>query len=191
MNMNSNKILKRGEIYMVNLESKGVSSIQTGRRPCIIVSNERCNQHSPVVTIIPLSSKMTKAKLPTHVLLGAECGLQMNSISLCEQIQSCDTKNIEFKVGTCTELKMKSIERAIKIQADLTGDFDMKYIVEKQFTIKKLKELFTMTQGNKDIERMLNSTISDLKNYCGDFGRNPNIYLNDIIVKDHKNVCAI
>ena len=48
-------------------------SLQEGRSPILIISNDLANKHSPVVTIVPLTSKLRKNPLPTHVLIEG-CG---------------------------------------------------------------------------------------------------------------------
>lgn len=169
--------VKRGEIYLINLESKGASSIQSGQRPCVIISNEKCNQYSPVVTVVPLTSKV-KRMMPTHVSLGIESGLKQDSIFLGEQIMTISKSQIDFKVGECTNYKMKQIEKAIRIQTDLNGKINMKIVEEKLFSIKKLKELFLIT-NNEDLNKMFNIGLEDFKRYCDSFGKNYLQFYND------------
>ena len=58
---------KRGDIYYVDFGEKDGSK-QGGVRPALVVSNNKANKHSPVVTVIPLSARVWKKKyLPTHV----------------------------------------------------------------------------------------------------------------------------
>ena len=45
---------KRGDIYYVNFGEKDGSK-QGGVRPALVVSNNKANKHSPVVTVVPLS----------------------------------------------------------------------------------------------------------------------------------------
>ena len=57
--------VKRGEIYYADL-SPVVGSEQGGVRPVLIVQNDTGNRHSPTVIAAAISTKMGKAKLPTH-----------------------------------------------------------------------------------------------------------------------------
>ena len=58
---------KRGDIYYVDFGEKDGSK-QGGVRPALVVSNNKANKHSPVVTVVPLSARVWKKKyLPTHV----------------------------------------------------------------------------------------------------------------------------
>ena len=46
---------KRGDIYYVDFGEK-TGSEQGGIRPVLVVSNNKANKHSPVVTVVPLSA---------------------------------------------------------------------------------------------------------------------------------------
>ena len=71
---NETMMISRGDIYMAKLQSdEDNGSLQEGRRPILIISNDLANKHSPVVTIVPLTSKLRKNPLPTHVLIEG-CG---------------------------------------------------------------------------------------------------------------------
>lgn len=51
-------------------ESQG--SMQGGMRPVVVVSNNKVNKHSTVITVVPLSTKIYKKQsLPTHVFISA------------------------------------------------------------------------------------------------------------------------
>lgn len=46
-----------------------IGSEQGGIRPVLIIQNDMGNKHSPTVICAAITSKMNKAKLPTHVEL--------------------------------------------------------------------------------------------------------------------------
>ena len=50
---------KRGDIYYVDFGEKDGSK-QGGVRPALVVSNNKANKHSPVVTVVPLSARVWK-----------------------------------------------------------------------------------------------------------------------------------
>ena len=60
---------KRGDVYFVDLGDNIGSSKQSGLRPAVVVSNNKANRHSPVVTVVPMTTKTRKTFLPTHVLI--------------------------------------------------------------------------------------------------------------------------
>ena len=58
--------IRRGDIYYADL-SPVVGSEQGGIRPVLIIQNDVGNRHSPTVICAAITSKMNKAKLPTHI----------------------------------------------------------------------------------------------------------------------------
>lgn len=75
-----------GDIYMVQFD--GTGSVQRGFRPAVVFSNNKGNEHSPNVIVLPLTTSLKKVSLPTHVVLdAASCGLRYTSMVLCENPQ--------------------------------------------------------------------------------------------------------
>lgn len=48
-------IVTRGDIILVDLPNVG-ESVQTGRRPAIVVQNNMGNAHSPCIIVVPITS---------------------------------------------------------------------------------------------------------------------------------------
>ncbi len=48
---------RRGDVYFVDFGDKRESCKQSGIRPAVIVSNNRANVYSPVITVMPLTSR--------------------------------------------------------------------------------------------------------------------------------------
>jgi len=108
--------LIRGGIYIVNLPNSG-GSIQSKQRPCVLVSNNSCNNFSSVLHVCPLSSVTTKKKLPTHITINrGNSGLLKDSIVLCEQTMTVNKSDIMNQVAFCDEETMLRISRGIRIQ---------------------------------------------------------------------------
>ena len=75
-------MIKRGELYYADL-SPVVGSEQGGIRPILIVQNDIGNKYSPTVIAAAVTSKINKAKLPTHIELTAtDFGLARDSVVL-------------------------------------------------------------------------------------------------------------
>ena len=60
--------MKRGEIYFADLDPV-IGSEQGGMRPVLIIQNDLGNRFSPTVIVLPLTSRINKTPLPTHVPL--------------------------------------------------------------------------------------------------------------------------
>lgn len=107
--------IKRGEIYYADL-SPVVGSEQGGVRPVLIIQNDIGNKYSPTVIVCAITSKLEKAKLPTHIELDSiEYSLPKNSVCLLEQIRTLDKRRLKEKVSYIGGNKMKEVDRAILI----------------------------------------------------------------------------
>ena len=108
-------MIKRGELYYADL-SPVVGSEQGGVRPILIVQNDTGNKYSPTVIAAAVTSKMNKAKLPTHIELCAnEYGLVKNSVVLLEQIRTLDKRRLKERIGEVSESTMKKVNAALLI----------------------------------------------------------------------------
>lgn len=111
---------RRGDIYNVDFGNNTESRKQYGIRPALVVSNNRANQHSPVITVVPLTSRIYKKRfLPTHVLIPKSCGsgLEHDSLALAEQVEALDKTCLLEKRGTIEdEMIMANVTHALQIQ---------------------------------------------------------------------------
>ena len=111
--------VKRGDIYYADL-SPVVGSEQGGIRPVLIIQNDTGNRHSPTVICAAITSRMNKAKLPTHVELDAEkYRLIKNSVVLLEQVRTIDKKRLKEKVCHLDNEILKKVDRALSISLEL------------------------------------------------------------------------
>ena len=111
---------KRGDIYFVNCGSGTGSSLQCGIRPVLVVSNDRANAHSPVVTVVPLTGQTWKKNtLPTHVLIpcSRRHGLTKPSVALAEQVTAIDKDRLtEWRGHIKDHGIMAKVTAALQIQ---------------------------------------------------------------------------
>ena len=105
--------MKRGDIYYADLDPV-VGSEQGGTRPVLIIQNDLGNRFSPTVIVLPLTSKMGKAPLPTHVpLLPPQGGVRKPSIILCEQVRTLEKSRLTIRLGFIGREKMALVEKAL------------------------------------------------------------------------------
>lgn len=106
----------RGEIrYISNTQVTG--SEQQGGRPVVIVSNEKCNEYGPFVTVVSITSK-EKPPLPTHVKLNDD-DLPVYGTILCESISQVSKFRLGNYIGEVSQTTMRQIEQAMAIQLDI------------------------------------------------------------------------
>ena len=107
--------IKRGELYYADL-SPVVGSEQGGVRPVLVVQNDVGNKYSPTVIAAAVTSKINKAKLPTHIELPVgSYGLAKDSVILLEQIRTLDKRRLKEKIGEIPEVTMSKVDKAILI----------------------------------------------------------------------------
>ena len=111
--------VKRGDIYYADL-SPVIGSEQGGVRPILVIQNDVGNRHSPTVICAAITSRMNKAKLPTHVELDArKYQIVKNSVVLLEQIRTLDKQRLLDYVCHLDKEIMKKIDEALKISFSL------------------------------------------------------------------------
>ena len=88
------------EIWMADLGERS-GSLQSGRRPVLIVSNDKNNRYSSVLNVIPMTTKMNKRNLPCHVEIYdyEKFGLNAPSTIMVEQLTVVGKKDLMFRIG--------------------------------------------------------------------------------------------
>ncbi|MBQ9113893.1 MAG: type II toxin-antitoxin system PemK/MazF family toxin [Clostridia bacterium] len=128
--------ISRGEIYWLRNGAEGVGSEQVGLRPCVVVSNEKANTYSTMVTIVPLTTA-EKKPLPTHAEINSAIE---SSIALCEQVKTISKNRLAQYIGECTEDEMRDIERGLRIQLDLVETSSVTSVTAVKQTIPPVME---------------------------------------------------
>ena len=112
-------IIKRGDIFYADLRPV-VGSEQGGVRPVLIIQNDVGNRHSPTVICAAITSKMNKAKLPTHVELEAgRFQLVKDSVILLEQLRTIDKKRLKDRVCHLDGEILDQVDKAPKVSLEL------------------------------------------------------------------------
>ena len=111
--MNEKDKVYRGEVYYAEL-SPATGSEQGGIRPVLIVQNDVGNRHAPTTIVVPLTTKIGKHKLPTHVFLQID-GLRCESIALCEQVRTISKLRLCQKVGAVADMTEVNTALAISL----------------------------------------------------------------------------
>ena len=109
----------RGEVFYADL-SPVVGSEQGGIRPVLIVQNEIGNRHSPTVIAAAITSRLDKARLPTHINIRAsDTGLAKDSVVLLEQIRTLDKHRLRERAGQITPEDQKRVDQALDVSLGL------------------------------------------------------------------------
>lgn len=111
--------IRRGDIYYADL-SPVMGSEQGGIRPVLIIQNDVGNKHSPTVICAAITSRMNKAKLPTHIEIDArKYQIVKNSVVLLEQIRTIDKQRLKEFVCRVDRELMTKVNEALLISLEL------------------------------------------------------------------------
>ena len=112
--------IRRGDIFFADLRPV-VGSEQGGIRPVLIIQNDVGNRHSPTVICAAITSKMNKAKLPTHIALEvSRYDMVKDSVILLEQIRTIDKKRLKEYVCHIDGAMMHKVDQAIRVSLELS-----------------------------------------------------------------------
>ena len=128
--------LNKGDVVYADLGQHPRSSIQSGVRPCVIVSCNADNhiEGNPIVNVCPCSAKHKKKKRKRHILItkdDVDGYLAKPSLILVEQTTAIDKSRIHGKISRIVNVNvMKRIDSALmqrfslKCKGDDTGDME-------------------------------------------------------------------
>lgn len=108
------KEVKRGQLWYCDL-GVGLSSEQSGDRPCVIVQNDKGNQFSPNTIICPITSK-DKVFLPTHVIINST---KKQSVIMTDQIRTISKTRLIDCIGELSESEMAQLNKALIISLEI------------------------------------------------------------------------
>lgn len=103
--------IKQFDIVLCNLENSGAFK-EYGVRPCIVVSNNACNEFSSIVYVVPLTTS-AKKPMPTHCVISSA---KIASIALCENIIGIERGGVITKQGELNEFERINILYCLKQQ---------------------------------------------------------------------------
>ena len=90
---------------------------KTGHR---LIQNDIGNKHSPTVICAAITSKVNKAKLPTHVELNTRrCAMVRDSVILLEQLRTIDKQRLKEKICHIDGALLQEVDRALKVSLEL------------------------------------------------------------------------
>ena len=105
--------ISRGGVVLCDLNPV-VGTEQAGVRPVIVLQIDRANTVSPHTIIVPFTTRIRRALLPSHALVPAGAGgLNRDSVALCEQIRVIDKRRIVRVLGRLDGPHLEEIEAAL------------------------------------------------------------------------------
>lgn len=110
-------MIHRGDVFYADLTGS-VGSEQGGLRPVVVIQNDKGNRFSKTLIIAPISSKLAKPPIPTHVMIPSTT-LDRVSMILLEQIRTIDKQRLGQWICALDTQTLEQINQALKISLGL------------------------------------------------------------------------
>ncbi len=113
-------VIRKGSIYWVDF-SPGKGSEPMGRRPGLVIQNDRLNDSKlNTVIVLVITSTLKFGELPGNVVLRKrEANLPKKSVVNVTQIKTVDKNGLKKKIGSLTEDKMAEVHAGMKLVMDI------------------------------------------------------------------------
>ncbi len=112
--------IRRGDVFYTDLNPVRGSE-QGGIRPVLVLQNNIGNKYSPTIIVAAITSKIDKAKLPTHVELPKNV-IGKESVILLEQVRTIDKRRLQKKICELDYEIMEKVNEGLKISMGLIED---------------------------------------------------------------------
>ena len=106
--------IKRGEIYLVNFDPTVGAEIRK-TRPALVVSNDISNAHSPIVSLSPITSSVTRVYSFEVEIPAKTGGLTSRSKIMVHQTRAVGKTRLGKKLGRLPDSMMSQVDRALKL----------------------------------------------------------------------------
>jgi len=157
------------EVYMCDL-GVGEDCIQGGKRNVLIIQNNKGNQHSPNVSVLPISSK-SKFNSSLHILLEKELGFERDSYCLSEMPLTISKRrffynSVPYKITTLPNHKMKEVQYGLEKQFGfLPLYFDEEHAFSLIQHIRSLEQNLKHKKAH-NLKDILQEKFNELISYC-------------------------
>ncbi len=110
--------IRRGDLFLVNFDP-AVGAEATKVRPAVVVSNDISNAHSPIVSIAPVTSNVSRIYSFEVEIPAQTGGLHLKSKVMPNQTRAVDKVRLLKKIGHLPQSIMAKVDRALKLHYDL------------------------------------------------------------------------
>jgi len=165
--------VKRGCIYLCDL---GIveDSEQGGIRPVLVIKNQKGCDCGTVVTIVPITSRINKGySLPTHVSVGEESGLIVDSELMIEQIKIISKRKLLFN-GKLRPVGEVSDEIIKMVQSSILKDLGFVNLYFSEVEAFRLLDAFTEIRRIPNLVLAKRLILNEFKDYCGLYNKDYN-----------------
>jgi len=131
---------------------EGLDSEMSGQRPTLIIQNPIGNKFAGITMGIPLSTRISKNGMCTHIRIGKESGLQFESEILVEQTRVISKRRLMSEgfiqpIAKCPESILRQVEIALMKQAGLVSTKANEFTVDR--FLDKLNEYVNKAEESR------------------------------------------
>jgi mRNA interferase MazF len=116
--MHGKSTINRGDIWSVNLEPKEGSEMGK-RRPCLVVTNDRANKSSPVITVVAITTVPPRKLYPFMVEVPKTANMPQQSWVNCSFIRSVDKARLGKWYTNLDSATMEKVNKALLVELDI------------------------------------------------------------------------
>jgi len=166
---------ERGAVYYADFGQSNMDSEQNGKRPCVVVSNDKGNKNSTTLNVAPITSKY-KHLLPSHVLLTCEDGMKEDS-RICIEQTRCISKRRLFYNGYPIKILQLSDKKEAEVNVAIEKQFGLiNVIYDEEMAFKFIEQINLLKKQNiikdKKFDAIIDERIEALKSYCSKYHKN-------------------
>jgi len=111
-------LIRRGELFLVNFDPT-LGAEAKKARPAVVVSNDINNAHSPIISISPITSNVTKIYSFEVEIPALTAGMKSRSKIMVNQTRAVDRTRLVKKMGVLPSSIMLEVDRALKLHYNL------------------------------------------------------------------------
>lgn len=124
-----------GDIFSADLGN------DVGIRPAIVISNNRGNQHSPNVTVVPLTKQLKHIYQPTHTVLEAEPNhLRHDSMTISESILTIPKTSLHCFIHHLDNEAMQRVSETVLLATGALAHISCDALMALVVTAKQLDQ---------------------------------------------------
>jgi mRNA interferase MazF len=111
--MSEEQVLRRGEIYWINLDN-AIGQDTSKMRPCVVIQNDCDNQKRAVTIIAAITNSSAMKSFPYAVRLKTEvAGFPGDHFVNCGHIYTISKFHLQQKIGRLSSEEIRDVEKAI------------------------------------------------------------------------------
>ena len=106
--------IRRGDVFLINYDP-AVGSEAKKTRPAVVVSNDINNAHSPIISISPITSNVSRVYTFEVEILPGTGGLRTRSKVMVNQTRAVDKIRLVKKMGRLPDNILLHVDRALSL----------------------------------------------------------------------------